>query len=396
MAMFVLAAMTKLDTAASTTTPVSYGAVDVANLPLLLPFQIRNPTESALITALMNEQHASETLVAAMKREETLRTELQKAASSSLDDKNENANTVNRNASSSSSPASGVCAKATKKTGCGGNATANNSKKKGKSAKTVVLMKTIQNQIQVQQHVVTQCQQNLASASNWTRAMVQAEYSKRAVVLDPESQQYRDLEEAYLFFSARVGKNDGVPTDEPDEFYHELRIAYVKEMLPVMKKVGSRGDTTRESIAALPYVRQFQCDVRLLHAFRDELHQLAIAQGLRARFNQNRDPVKSKILHLVEEVRRRKEAETSELVRKWYRRRSVKLHPDKNGEVSGSQHLKGRLLAMSPPVSTRSLCILSLFDANSKCDQHLKSSLMRAMSSPKSSSDRIILVICST
>lgn len=394
MAMFVLAAMTKLDTA-STTTPVSYGAVDVANLPLLLPFQIRNPTESALITALMNEQHASETLVAAMKREETLRTELQKAASSSLDDKNENANTANKN-TSSSSPAGGVCATATKKSGCGSNATANNSKKKGKSAKTVVLMKTIQNQIQVQQHVVTQCQQKLASASNWTRAMVQAEYSKLAVVLDPESQQYHDLEEAYLFFSARVGKNDGVPTDEPDEFYHELRIAYVKEMLPVMKKVGSRGDTTRESIAALPYVRQFQCDVRLLHAFRDELHQLAISQVLRARFNQTRDPVKCKILHLVEEARRRKEAETSELVRKWYRRRSVKLHPDKNGEVSGSQHLKGRLLAMSPPVSIHSVCILLLFDANSKCDQHLKSSLMRAMSSPKSSSDRIILVICST
>ena len=297
----------------TTATQVAYGAADVANLPLLLPFQIRNPAESPLIKAIMNEQHASDALEAAMKRGEKLRTDFQKAASSSSsDDKNE---TVTKN-----------------KGGSGNAAAIANTKKRGRSAATVAVMKTIQNQIQVQQHVVAQCQQNLITVTNWTRAIVQAEYSKRAVVLDPESRQYRDLEEAYLFFSARIGKNDGVPIDEPDNVYHAQRIEYVREMLPIMRKVGAHD--TRESIAALPYVSLAQCEDALLDAFRDEKHKLAIAEGLRKRLDKNRDPAKNKVLRHAEESLTRSEVEASDLVRKWYRRRSVKLHPDRNGEVS--------------------------------------------------------------
>ncbi len=304
---------TMMAEAATTATQVAYGAADVANLPLLLPFQIRIPAESALIASIMNEQQASITLAAAMKREEKLRTDLQKAASSSSsDDKNELA-TKNKGGSRNA-------------------AIIANSKKRGRSVATVAVMKTIQNQIQAQQHVVAQCQQNLVTVTTCTRAMVQAEYSKRAVILDPESRQYRDLEEAYLFFSARIGKKDGVPIDDPDNYYHEQRIAYVREMLPIMRKVGTYD--TRESIAELPYVRQAQCEDALLDAFRDEKYKLAIAEGLRRRLDKNCDYAKNKVLRHAEELLTRSEVEASDLVRKWYRRRSVKLHPDRNGEVS--------------------------------------------------------------
>jgi hypothetical protein len=68
---------------------VAFGPEDVANLPLLLPFEIRNPSESVLIQAIVNEQHASDALVAAMECEETLRTELQKATFSPSENKDE-------------------------------------------------------------------------------------------------------------------------------------------------------------------------------------------------------------------------------------------------------------------------------------------------------------------
>lgn len=310
-------------------TTVGYGAMDVANLPLLMPFQIRNPAESLLVKAIMNEQHASDTLVAAMKSEERLRLELQKAASSP-DDKDERA----KNAASSSTSTGAN----TKKGGSGGNSANNSKKKVVKNANTIALMKTIENQIQHQQHVVATCQQNFVTASNWTCAILQGEYSKRVVLLDPESRSYADLEEAYTFLSARTStKNDGgfIPTEE-NEYYHEQRIAYVRETLPVMKAVWRDGrdrNGLRDSIATFPYVYKLQCEDTLLDALREEMHQLAIVQGLRSRLDKS-DPAKNKVLRHAEEVKNRKEVETSDLVRKWYRRRSVKLHPDRNGEVS--------------------------------------------------------------
>jgi hypothetical protein len=111
---------------------------------------------------------------------------------------------------------------------------------------------------------------------------------------------------------------------EPAEYFHKHRIAYVREVLPIVP------------IAALPYVRQLQCEDRLLDALRDEMQQLTILHGLRAQLDdKNRDPVQNKILRLTTETLVRREAETCELVRKWYRRRCLKIHPDRNGEVSG-------------------------------------------------------------
>jgi hypothetical protein len=327
--------------------------VDVANLPLLIPFQIRNPNESVLVKAIFNEQHASDALVAAMKVEETLRAELQKASSSSLDDKDEN------NAGK-------------KGTAPGGG------KKKIKSVRTIALMKAIENDIAKQLRIIGQYQQDLENATQYTCVLLQTEYTKNAVCLDPESRQYAILDEAYTFLYARTTTpsslanaeisqmmNNGSSTNPQEHHsyveqlssvathYHEQRLAYVREMLPIMKKVmggiimvgnSVAVEARRNSIAALPYVHKFQSEQVLVDAISDEMYQLAITQALRARFGdtkKNRDNnldtgAKNKVLRLAEDMLMARENETSELVRKWYRRRSVKIHPDRNGEVSST------------------------------------------------------------
>jgi len=344
------AAATATTSAPSTTTTVSYNGMDVANLPLLIPFQIRNPNESVLVKAIFNEQHASDALAAAMKVEETLRAELQKASSSSLDDKDEN------NAGK-------------KGTAPGGG------KKKVKSVRTIALMKAVENDIAKQLRIIGQCQQDLEGATQYTCVLLQTEYTKNAVCLDPESRQYAILDEAYTFLYARTTTpsslanaeisqmmNNGSSTNPQEHHsyveqlssvathYHEQRLAYVREMLPIMKKVmggiimvgnSVAVEARRNSIAALPYIHKFQSEQVLVDAISDEMYQLAITQALRARFGEskkNRDNLdtgaKNKVLRLAEDMLMARENETSELVRKWYRRRSVKIHPDRNGEVS--------------------------------------------------------------
>lgn len=344
----VAATATTTAPSTTTTTTVSYNVMDVANLPLLIPFQIRNPNESVLVKAIFNEQHASDALVAAMKVEETLRAELQKASSSSLDDKDEN------NAGK-------------KGTAPGGG------KKKIKSVRTIALMKAIENDIAKQLRIIAQYQQDLENATQYTCVLLQTEYTKNAVCLDPESRQYAILDEAYTFLYARTTTPSSVANAEisqmmtngsnnPQEHhsyveqisvathYHEQRLAYVREMLPIMKKImggiimvgnSVAVEARRNSIAALPYIHKFQSEQVLVDAISDEMYQLAITQALRARFGdtkKNRDNLdtgaKNKVLRLAEDMLMARENETSELVRKWYRRRSVKIHPDRNGEVS--------------------------------------------------------------
>ena len=358
-------AATATTSAPSTTTIVSYNAVDVANLPLLIPFQIRNPNESVLVKAIFNEQHASDAVVAAMKVEETLRAELQKASSSSLDDKDEN------NAGK-------------KGTAPGGG------KKKIKSVRTIALMKAIENDIAKQLRIIGQYQQDLENATQYTCVLLQTEYTKNAVCLDPESRQYAILDEAYTFLYARTTTpsslanaeisqmmNNGSSTNPQEHHsyveqlssvathYHEQRLAYVREMLPIMKKVmggiimvgnSVAVEARRNSIAALPYVHKFQSEQVLVDAISDEMYQLAITQALRARFGdtkKNRDNnldtgAKNKVLRLAEDMLMARENETSELVRKWYRRRSVKIHPDRNGEVNS---FVTSVLSLPPPLS---------------------------------------------
>jgi hypothetical protein len=311
------------------TTTVSYNSSDVANLPLLLPFAFKNPPESIVIRAIMNEQHAADALANAMKREEALRNELQKAKSSGdHHHQQENADVVvgggsRKNSSSHSGGGGGALLVAAKK----------NPKSRqpaGKSSAASSRIREIEFQIEGATQAIAQIRARVSDSASWTRAMLQSEYSKRAVLLDTESRSFAELEEAFHFLVARVASSEA----GHDEYYHEQRVMYVNEMLPVMKRVGERD--ARESLSALPYVQKFQADESMIDAMIDEMHQLVITQGLRSRLEKRMgsDPAKFKVLKHAEEMLDRREIETGELVRKHYRKRSIKLHPDRNGEVS--------------------------------------------------------------
>jgi len=167
--------------------------------------------------------------------------------------------------------------------------------------------------------------------------MLQAEYSKLAVTLNPESSHYIALEEAFAFLCPPLNTADGT-----EDYYHEQRLAYVKEMIPVMKKVGEKTPAT--SLVALPYLQKFQAsEVEsgspsspsiLVTALIEEMFQLAITEGVRVRLEKQiiSDPAKFKVLKHAEEMMVQREVETGELVKKHYRKRSIKLHPDRNGE----------------------------------------------------------------
>jgi len=292
--------------------------VDIASLPLLQPFQIKKPAESSIVNTIINEQHANDTLTVMMNQEEKLRGDLQKAKNEDSKD-NEDSN----NDSTKAGKSTGNAKKSYKK-----------STKKQSNAANIQKIKEIECQIDTVSLTLHQCRQNLAQFTGWTKAMLQAEYSKLAVTLDQNSQDYSDLEEAFSFLCPRL---TGVTNSDHEEYYHEQRLAYVKEMIPATKKAGERNFPT--SLMALPYIVKFQCDdpeSPVVAALIDEMHQLAITECCRARLEKQiaSDPAKFKVLKHVEEMLDRKEVVTTEVVRKHYRKRSIKLHPDRNGEVS--------------------------------------------------------------
>ena len=109
-------------------------------------------------------------------------------------------------------------------------------------------------------------------------------------------------------------------------------------MLPVMKKVGDKNFAT--SLVALPYVKSFQADdpeSPIVAAMIDEMHQLAITEGVRVRLKDNTKDEARRVVKHAEETLYDREVVTGELVRKHYRKTSIKLHPDRNGEVSLGQ-----------------------------------------------------------
>ena len=185
----------------------------------------------------------------------------------------------------------------------------------------------------------------LPTSINKTTAMLQAEYSKLVITLDPESQQYADLEESLAFLCPRLGTSDS--SDGTEDYYHEQRLTYVKELIPVINGDNGRSLTgpcvrhSPDSFTALPYLKKFQCCgeegdkevAPIIAALVDEMYQLSITDGVRKRLEkQLDDDAKRKVLKHVEEVLALKEVITNDLVKKHYRKRSIKLHPDRNGE----------------------------------------------------------------
>jgi hypothetical protein len=368
----VRATQPQTTSSSTTATTVSYSPSDVANLPLLLPFACTRPSESIVVRAIMNEQHAADALANVVSRKETLQTELQRVKSSGDQQENQDLRGRRRNVLSSSCLSGGALVVARR-----------NPKSKqtsSKKAATTARVREIESQIDAATHAIAQCQTRLADSANWTRTMLQSEYSKRAVLLESDSRSYSELEEAFNFLSARVASY----VLSSEVHFDEQRLAYVNEMLPVMRRVGERD--TRESLSAFPYIQKFQADPPMIDAMIDEMHQLLITEGLRSRLEKRMgsDPAKFKVLKHAEEMLDRREVETDELVRKHYRRRSVKLHPDRNGEVS----IHFPLSSFSPFVQfifMQKVFDVSRLDNNhhrSACDRYSRSSQMRATSSP--------------
>ena len=135
-------------TAAAPTPPVqriaTHAPSDVASLPLLRPFHIKNVVDSPVVNTIINEQHAADTLVAMMKHEESLRAELQKARnepSAADDDKK-----------------SGAKSKSSKKSSRKSNSGANSDR-----------AKDLELQIETVTVTLHQCRQNLVQFAGWTK-----------------------------------------------------------------------------------------------------------------------------------------------------------------------------------------------------------------------------------
>ena len=316
---------------------------EVAALPLLLPFQIKNPSESIITSTLLNEQHAFDTLTLALNQEKKLRTDLQKAKNNADDKTSNSKDEDNNNNNNNSNTNKLIVGKSSLKaiTAAAGGGGGKKSKKSKKNANVdSAKVKVIEAKIDTITVHIANCRASLAQFTNWTKAMLQAEYSKIALSINPDSQRYIDLEDSLAFLCPRLSSEQGA-----EDYFHEQRLAYVKEMIPIMKKVGERN--VPSSLLALPYIQKFQCDdvtttntataksiSPIIASLMDEMYQLVITEGVRVKLEkQLDDPAKFNVLKHVEEKLDQREVLTSELVRKHYRKRSIKLHPDRNGEV---------------------------------------------------------------
>ena len=348
-------------TTATTAVIVSHTAEQIASLPLLAPFKIKNPNESTIVNTIINEQHAYDSMLAYVQREEELRSELQKVKSGNNEDSNKDGEKNNKDADGSNSKALVTTSNSNN------NNNAKGGKKKRKQQKLKELesnidttkVKELESQIDLISLAVNQQRVNLEQFANWTKAMLQAEYSKLVITLDPESKRYNDLDESIDFLCPRLNKHNYggssngneisnlFTNDGTEEYFHEQRLTYVKELIPVIQKVGTK--STIEDLDVLPYLQKFQCTSSsssvgdnsgaagqsspIITALIDEMYQLQITEGVRSRIGKEPTKAEYKVLKHVEEMLDRKEIVTSELVRKHYRKRSIKLHPDRNGEV---------------------------------------------------------------
>ena len=303
-------------------------AEEIATLPLIKPFQIKNPSQSTIINTIINEQHTHDSLLLLIQQREKLHKESLKIENDDVKEQKKDNKSSNK----------GVLVS---KGGGGGGGKKN---KIQLSKEAIQQMKDIDNQIEIIQRTIDEQRQVLVQFTNWTKAMLQAEYSKLVISMDMDSPQYIELEEALSFLCPREGGIGG-PNDGSEEYFHEQRLAYVKELIPVIKKIGDKGSITPEAFLTLPYLQKFQCcddttgspgesQSPIINALMEEMYQLSITEGIRIRLDKQLDDMaKLKVMKHVEEMLDRKEIVTSELVRKHYRKRSIKLHPDRNGEV---------------------------------------------------------------
>ena len=337
------------------TPPTLPSATEIANLPLLVPFRSvtsPNPESRPLIQALLAEQEVANIVEIYQNHEDTLRDKLAKIINdaereakgltkkdSSKDDNNEGGAGSNTNAAD-------------------GNNNRNNSlvstqsssknKKKDKvklSPENQKKIKDLEKEIRENDKVCSQYKNELLVRTVHTRGLFQAEYTKIGMRLEVQnnSPAITALEESFAFFCPRTTVTTPVLTDGSggEEIYDDSqRVAYVREMCPLLR------DNKRQSsvaLFALPYVKKFQCtpesNPTLVLALLEEVYQTGITNELRTKLKDDKLPTsrllagaRMKVLRYCEEQQEKRIETTTDLVRKHYRKKSIKLHPDRNGE----------------------------------------------------------------
>ena len=278
----------------STNPSLSTQAIELlSTCPLLAPFSIYRPyssSQSALLRIIGDEVNYADNVKFFQQYEDKLRTELQKAEKEAPSNKD-------------------------------GNNYGDKKKRKQNKSLSLNYLSTIKSKEEALQQIsynLQLSQMELQHHSNFMRSALQCEYSKLVVTLNLDSQQYHDLERSmdYLF-------ND-----------HD-RIEYFSEMLEVLKKIDLRKEKLR-GIETFPLIEQFQYEANssLIKGFIEELWSYLILEEVRTRYDGSigLSQGKSRLVKYASETMERASTDVSDLIKKHYRKKSVKLHPDRKGE----------------------------------------------------------------
>ena len=166
---------------------------------------------------------------------------------------------------------------------------------------------------------------DLSHLTHFTRTALQSEYSKLIVTLDPESEAYTALEEAVEYL-----------------FRDEERCVYFVEMCAVLKKI----DVCKNVVGTLPLVKELQCDPSLIALLERELYLYAIHEAIKVRCKEsnhhhpncshsglsNLSPPKAKLLKYTLDTFTSSSIKVVDGIKRHYRKKSIKLHPDRQGE----------------------------------------------------------------
>lgn len=179
-------------------------------------------------------------------------------------------------------------------------------------------IKDLEGQLLTLAEALATARANLDHFSNFSRGVLQGEYNKIALTINDDSPRYIELEQTMNFL-----------------FDNDNRLTYFREMIPIVKKVGAKQSGT--VIVSLPYLIKFQCkDAHspIVTSLIEEMYQLYLTEELRLRLKDqiSADGSKLRLLRQAEEALGQRTDASTELIRKHYRKKSIKLHPDRNGE----------------------------------------------------------------
>jgi hypothetical protein len=103
--------------------------------------------------------------------------------------------------------------------------------------------------------------------------------------------------------------------------------------MTVLKKMKEKNHVVG-GVVELPLIQQFQCDIHtpLVKSMMDELWHHLIYEEVRQKFKDVTSTSKSRMMKYTSDTLERSNLEVQESIKKHYRKKSIKLHPDRNGE----------------------------------------------------------------